>query len=111
METLPMPANEKPKESSDEMLAGCLMLLIGIPLSVLSRAWGGWLLWGWFALPLGAPEIGPATFYGLGLVLSMANPGPIMSNDKETGVSLLMYIVVWWLSVGFGYLAHLVATG
>lgn len=49
-----------------------LMAMLGIIVAaIMLRAWVLTVLWGWFAVPYGAPAIGIATAIGISLIVSM----------------------------------------
>jgi hypothetical protein len=61
-------APRRPKQNGSEVAAGCVAgIALSIPLGIY-RAWVLMLLWGWYVVPLGAPDIGMAHAYGLSLI-------------------------------------------
>jgi hypothetical protein len=61
----------KPEESGESIALGCLLTLLLIPVTV---SWKGFvikLLWTWFLVPFGLPQIGIAWAIGLSSVASL----------------------------------------
>lgn len=92
--------------------AGCLAGLILIVPLALYTAWVAHLLWRWFVVPLGAPEIGMAHVYGLMLLVRLTTyQGSDVATEKGEvlqgvvtkaieGVffATLCLLIGWWLS-------------
>lgn len=81
----------------------------------------GYCLYGWFALPIGAPAIGFIHFFGLWLLLEMLTSGITVSAAAgAANSSALQKVPDEWraavisaaratlstISLGFGYVAH-----
>lgn len=77
-----------------------LFIALVIALSLWS-AWGVVTLWGWYAVPLGAPIIGYWHAAGISLLLHMLKP---QLNIKSEGTSLIGAIVRPPVYVFFGYI-------
>lgn len=69
-----MEAEKKDKDALEHEFVGCLWVLVKIPLMPLFAVWRGFvlsILWLWFIVPLGAPQIGIAHCIGISGLLSM----------------------------------------
>ena len=92
----------------DDTLATILLVLLGVPLSILLRAWAFVTLWAWFVCPLGIIEIGMAHGVGLSAMLSMI---AYRDNPKEeeghlltqftTGLTQGVFVPLRFLLVGW----------
>lgn len=81
----------------------------------LNLFWGGFVaatLWGWFAVPLGAPSISFWHAAGLGALLSvfLGSRGMPVPDKSDAGTMLLMSFLyslfVPLLGLAFGWVAH-----
>ncbi len=82
-----------------------------IIVAVVVRAWVFTLLWSWFVVPLGAPEVGIATAVGLALIISLftqhlakeETKDKSMINDLITRAFLapIVTLIVGWLVTYF----------
>lgn len=93
------------------LLALLVALLITIP-ALLLRGWATLLLWRWFVVPLGAPEIGLAQAIGVALAVSFATSGGAKglankSPEERIAAALepffmpLLVIGIGWVVKGF----------
>lgn len=100
------------KEEEVDILAGCMLTLISLPIFIL---WGGfvaWMLCGWFVTPLGVPTIGFAHTCGLmGFVRlltysksSEKDERPMLTKSVE---SITLSVIGPAMSFGIGWLFHL----
>lgn len=62
------------------LLAAAVLLLVPL---VLWRAWALAVLWGWFAVPLGAPPVGVAAAFGLSVTAALAINLPAASRNRD----------------------------
>ncbi len=60
-----------------------LALLLAVPI-ILLRGWILLLLWSWFIIPLGAPEITLAHAIGLGIIISYSTGSKYDLREKTT---------------------------
>ena len=76
----------KTGELPDDMKGACLVLMLfGIPFSILAGGWAVSILWAWFLVPLGLPPISWATAAGLKLLVYYCTYTPIYyGEDKRT---------------------------
>ena len=58
------------KEIISKIALVLLTVCVLLPLSALWQGWAVSTLWGWFIVPVGAPEIGVVTATGFALVLT-----------------------------------------
>lgn len=68
------------KHTPAEGIIGCALIVLGVPVGVLWRAYVFAVLWGWFAVPLGAPALTFAAAIGLLLLVSLSTAH--LANDK-----------------------------
>lgn len=96
----------------DESCATILFAIALIPALLLGNSYSIVSLWRWFAVPLGAPAIGMAHAFGIGLLLeALKSSGRAAPKEDETIWTAAIYGVVRCLAIyGAGYLAHLVMT-
>ena len=107
----PRTFKEKPFVMPTSAKLGCLYILL-LPALVLWRAFATRVLWGWFAVPLGAPHLGLATVYGLTLLVGMFQSWSAQETDeltegqKATRVKNMLYyaIAIPAVSLLFGYI-------
>jgi hypothetical protein len=83
-------------------------ILLGIPLAIY-RAWVLMTLWGWFVVPFGAPRIGMAWAYGLG-VIYWCFKGYRYSTEQEQEymrslAGMIGHFLYATILLGFGYVA------
>lgn len=99
-------------------------LFISLPLAFLAAIYYAFVavtLWGWFAMPLGAPAIGLANMYGLSLLFSMPLMGTSILTaeihnkvDEDSGrdvvsrgiFRMLVGAVASTMVLGLGWVAH-----
>ena len=67
------------------------------------------ILWGWFAVPLGAPPINPALAIGLTLLVNRFISVPVKpwKTMEDFYTALLTSIVSGLLALAVGYVIHL----
>ncbi len=58
-------------------------MALGVPITVVLRAFALSVVWGWIVVPLGVPEIGMAHAFGLAIVAEMLVPRTLGPGDKE----------------------------
>lgn len=85
-----------------------IQLLWSIPLAIY-RAWVLMTLWGWFVVPLGAPRIGMAWAYGIG-VIYWCFKGYRYSTEQErehmrSPEAMFGHFLYATFLLGFGYVA------
>jgi hypothetical protein len=87
-------------------------VLLAVALVPIQTLWSGWVgmhLWGWFAVPLGAPVVTVMQAVGLGLVLSwMAGKNIWTDSNTRTreawwGVLVVRPLIgpLFWLIIAF----------
>lgn len=88
---------------------GCLAVL-AVPVLFLYTGWVTVLMWGWFAVPLGAPSITIAHALGLRLLVGFTTnlyklePGKL---EKEWDSSAVKWLVNVTLALALGFAVHL----
>lgn len=85
-----------------------IFLILFIPLTLL-RGWVILSLWGWFILPLGAPNIQMSQALGIALILSFVTTHSFNLKDKTTEEKVKEYIMIIiypLFTVGLGYIYH-----
>lgn len=91
-------------------LVGVLATVVVLPI------WRGFVtmkLWGWFAVPIGAPRVGLAVAIGLTFLIAhvVYRESPIQKKtDKEVLTGLLTVTLAPALSLGLGWFVHLWVT-
>jgi hypothetical protein len=61
----------KDKPSGTEMAAGCGLMLLLMPITVLLNSWALRTLWGWFVVPLGVLPLGTVQAIGVASLVSL----------------------------------------
>lgn len=89
-------------EKLAKMLAGLLLF----PITLVAYAFVVATFWGWFVVPLGAPDIGLAHAYGLAILVGMVAKRHTKDERSvlEAFAGALMYC---GLALLFGWIAHL----
>ena len=64
-------------------LLGCGAALVLAPLAVLLKSWVLTIMWGWFVVPLGLPQIGMAHAWGIVMVAAMLARSPDTETDDD----------------------------
>lgn len=80
------------------------LALLAVALPWLS--WPAWVLWGWFAVPLGAPEVPFVHMIGL-MVLLMAFKGstkPQKNDDRDWEQTIANFVLIPPITVGIGWI-------
>ena len=94
----------------ESITAGCVCLLIGIPVYILHLPWYGFVLsklWGWFLVPvLGAPAIGIVGALGVALVIEYITDQDI-NQQSESPSHMLARLI----TRGFVYPAMMLLIG
>jgi hypothetical protein len=90
--------------------AGCVAIaapLIALPASAY-KAMFYLPLWRWFAVPLGAPDMGFWHFIGLLFLWGVLNPQPALNKDCKVGTNeaLWLFFVAPALSLMLGAIIH-----
>lgn len=71
------------------------------------HAWGLWLMWAWFILPLGAPHLGYWHAMGLDAALALITMGAVtkVEEDANTRIGLMITkMVAVPIVVGLGWI-------
>lgn len=76
--------------------------LCTIPITLASRAWAGVILWRWFALPIGAPDVTVFHMAGLMLLGAMMTRLPDKKDDEGFVLSVLSGLLIPWFAVLIG---------
>lgn len=91
-----------------------LFFLAGVVIRAPLDAWAFWLLWGWFAVPLGAPSITFLQAVGLDLLIGLVFLCALMPTIKtefltsDPTVWMLSKSVPILITVGIGWIVHLI---
>lgn len=103
------------KEKNNDAPLGCMLLLTGLPVTIMVRAFVLVNLWGYFIVPLGVPQLGMAHLYGLCVMVAAIIPSVKNSNkDQENasfseqafvqiGSSVSVSLLLW----AMGYMCYL----
>lgn len=89
------------------MIAGLIAILV---VGVLAKGVALSVLWGWFAVPLGLPDIGIAHAIGVSVIFSLlAHHASIKKEEgydlSELIAKLLGYTIAWpMIAIGIGYI-------
>jgi hypothetical protein len=86
-------------------------LIIGvIALVALAVIWRGFVLsvmWGWFLVPIGLPNIGLALAIGISATVAMMTHQATQSSEKsDGGKAVAMLFVAPLLMLGVGWVVH-----
>jgi hypothetical protein len=104
-----MPAPRRPRSDETRGVAIVLALVVMLPLG-LYRGYAVHRLWNWFAVPLGAPEVGVAEAWGLVWLASLLTQQKQPQDDRPALVSIVEVVsesvllstfgllMGWWLS-------------
>lgn len=81
-----------------------IAVVIAIGLLLLYQGWAIWMLWGWFVVPFGAPQITVAWAMGLCILLNSvrlkANP---FKHEEVEGWQDFVWLLQPLAAVGFGW--------
>lgn len=86
-----------------------LAVLAYIAFMIVLRGWVISVLWAWFMVPLGLPDIGVAAAVGLSCLMAVFLPTPAQMKNKEAEdrVQTMIYpFVSWVLALAIGWVAH-----
>ena len=87
-----------------------VIILLGVVLlvaaSAVLRGFVLSVLWGWFVVPLGVPDIGIAWSIGLAALISMITHQDVKTEDRELGVAIGIAIATPLMCLLFGWIAH-----
>ena len=85
------------------ILIYAVMCLVALALATACALWGGFaasVLWGWFVVPLGVPEV--SVLHAMGLTLAMralagfsGKPQPAKTEDKMAALRALGDVLAW----------------
>lgn len=99
-------------ETVSSLIAGVSVTAIATPiiaaLAAVVAIYEGyviWVLWGWFAIPLGLPAITLAHAIGIDILISMFQPVRIQREDPPIGKYVIAAIVRPMLALAIGYVA------
>lgn len=87
-------------------IIGIIFLLILIVPIGLYRAWVLTVMWMWFIVPLGLPEIGIAHAWGISMAIGMLTVSHVYKEDKEPLKSFANMIFAPLVLLGIGYIVH-----
>jgi len=76
---------------------GAITIALGFSLAIAvpTVMWSGYVLsvmWGWFLVPLGAPEIGVAHAIGIAGLVAMIAKNSNVSKDDESFIGMLSWV-------------------
>lgn len=88
---------------------GAWLLLLGAmcttAFGIAMRGFCLYKFWGWFAMPLGAPQIGVLHAYGISMLLCVFMPqGASNSKDSKGNYNIVLTPLLYLL---FGWIIHL----
>ena len=86
-----------------------LVILTVLFFSTVYTIWGGLvlsILWGWFIVPLGLPEIGLANAIGVSLVVGFLTRHHATS-EKDLSDRIIESLITPLIVLGFGWVVHL----
>jgi len=89
----------------ETLIAIMFMLIIIIPIG-LYRGWVLTILWMWFIVPLGVPEIGIAHAWGISMIIGMLTATHIYKEDKNPVKSFTNLIFAPLILLAFAYVIH-----
>jgi hypothetical protein len=92
-------------------MVALIVLVLFLSFAILTYILNGWalsLLWYWFVVPFGIPEIGISWAIGLGILFSLlTNHNEPKKNDETDNGKLSAFAVVRpLLAVAVGYIVH-----
>ena len=99
----------KKKTKEEEIIESLGALILFIP-SILFSGWVVMLLWGWFIVPLGMPEVGLALALGISVLVSAITPVNYHLMEKEGRSSfykIVFNLIMNAVLLGFGFIVHL----
>lgn len=84
-----------------------LALVLYIPTGAL-RGWAVLMLWGWYAVPLGAPVIGLAQAWGVSWLVSLLTWQQMpRDEDADPIYGVVLSATISLLAVGIGWIVSL----
>lgn len=97
---------------SNEDKAGCVIALCALPVLIVARTWVLVKLWGWYLIPLGAPEITMPLAWGISITLGLFHPSNSFKPEGDDGLERSIYILIHGvlyvgLALVFGWLGTL----
>lgn len=103
------PANLPTDDDEPTISQRCLHLLFVLVFGTAAHAGTLYALWGWFAVPLGAPHLGVPHLLGLFVLGSMLIPRKyrLRNSTKESlqwGSALAIFVPLW--ALGLGWVFH-----
>ena len=89
------------------VIFGVIGLFAMIPLLIINSGLAVSILWGWFIVPLGAPQIGVAHAIGISATMFFVKSGHVRrdNEDKKPWVTIAGFFIAPWVSVLVGYIA------
>lgn len=104
-------------KEDEKNLLSCLNLVLYIlfvlPVSTIFNGWILSIMWKWFIVPFGAPDISIAAAIGLSLIFSFLKGGSTSQSKDEESVAYLILrgifvsFVPGLIILGLGYIVHL----
>jgi hypothetical protein len=92
------------------IVAGAAVLIGIVGLVLLAMVWRGFvlsILWGWFMVPLGLPNISVALAIGIAGVVGMLTHQIQVSKDEEDGAKkFLAAFMIPLFALGVGWIVH-----
>lgn len=88
---------------------GCLLLVFATAISIPLAAFAYFMLWTWFVVPLGAPDLGAWHLMGLALLVTAFTTRTATNSTKEgmakiyDAVGLILTKPLFLLTFGFLY--------
>jgi hypothetical protein len=98
---------EQAKRKRTRNLLEALGVVLLVPASLIVWGYAVAALWGWFAVPLGAPAIGLAHGLGIRLLMATAVPHPPHDDKKQRlGFQTTASMLYAGILLGLGWCAH-----
>lgn len=112
MEAISAAVGESKKEEQRAKWVVIIVLLAVVP-AIMLRGWILSILWGWFVVPFGLPQIGIAWAIGLATVVSAITPTPTGESGGKTktakeqlGEVISNFLFLPLLILLFGWIVH-----
>jgi hypothetical protein len=96
------------KDESVSLAAGAWAIVFIAAMLAGLAIYNGWIfvtLWGWFAVPLGAPKINIAWAVGLAMLVHSVKPSPVLNEEPKAAKVFTHALVGPAVCLLIGYIA------